>query len=537
MDNDFHAGRVAQNCAYEGNIQQSNMSETGEIITPIGTTADGETFFQDISQIPHFWVCGFSGAGKTSFVQTVTTYIATHYPPEEVRFIIYDSKSVDYNNFNALPHLIMPVITDDRKATGAISWLSLERKKRLKLFADSSAKGIVAYNKQCAALGNEKLPHLFVILDDFFSVQLDNDITASLMDVLKNGRPVGIHFILVTSLTSSKALQKDILSNVPGRISFCVSTRADSKVIIEQNGAETLCVPGELIFRWQNNLVKCQGVYMPDDDTQKAIKKLQRQNKKSINALGNMAAQIFEDPSSNQSTQPPTTAPEYDELLPAAVDVVLETGQASTSIIQRRLKLGYVRSARLVDIMEECGIIGHFEESKPRQILITKEQWQAKNETGKYSDNNTVEASNRSASTGNTTSNTNADNDEDPDIEMRAFAQFNFSDIGLCINDNQIKVSNKVMTKYGPGTTTASFNGKSVAGLTYKKSRIFSRGYIEFVMKPDVRIINDSSHLLTITKDNLSDILKIEFDNNVSHTMKIFMTQISQDIGVPLNEL
>ena len=537
MDNDFLTGGATQNCAYESNTQQSNMSQAGEIITPIGTKADGESFFQDISQIPHFLVCGFSGAGKTSFVQTVTTYIATHYSPEEVRFIIYDSKNVDYSVFNALPHLIMPVITDDRKAAGAISWLSLERKKRLKLLADSSAKDIATYNKQCSVSGNEKLPHLFVILDDFSSVQFDNDTTASLMDVLKNGRPVGIHFILVTSLTSSKVLQKDVLSNVPCRISFCVSTRADSRVAIEQYGAENLCVPGELIFRWQNNLVKCKGVYIPDEDTQKAIKKIQRQNKNSINALGNMAAQIFDNPSVEQSVKATDTALGEDELFPAAVYVVFEICQTSVSMLQRRLKLGYSRAARLVDMMEERGIVGPFEGAKPRQILITKAQWQIINSgTGKSFDNTAI-ASNRSAFTSNTTPHTGADDDEGPDIIMRDFAQFNFSDIGLCINDNQIKISNKIMTKYGPGTTTASFNGKSVAGLTYKKPRMFSRGYIEFIMKPDVKIINNSSHLITITRENLSDILKIEFDNNVSHTMKTFMTQISQDIGVPLNEL
>ena len=537
MDNDFLTGGAAQNRAYESNTQQSNMSQTGEIITPIGTKADGESFLQDISQIPHFLVCGFSGAGKTSFVQTVTTYIATHYPPEEVRFIIYDSKNVDYTVYNAMPHLVLPVITDDRKAAGAISWLSIELKKRLKLLAESSAKDIVSYNKQCAASDNEKIPHLFVILDDFSSIQLGNETTASLMDILKNGRPVGIHFILVTSLTSSKVLQKDILSNVPCRISFCVSTRADSRVAIEQNGAENLSVPGELIFRWQNNLVKCQGVYIPDEDTQKAIKKLQHQNKSNINALGNMAAQIFENPGSDQSAQPPTTESEYDELLPAAVDVVLETGQASVSMIQRRLKLGYARSARLVDMMEERGIVGPFEGAKPRQILITKSQWQTINSGTDKSFDNAAISNNRSAFTSNATPHTGADDDESPDIIMRDFAQFNFSDIGLCINDNQIKISNKIMTKYGPGTTTASFNGKSVAGLTYKKPRMFSRGYIEFIMKPDVKIINNSSHLITITRENLSDILKIEFDNNVSHTMKTFMTQISQDIDVPLNEL
>lgn len=535
MDNDSFSGSATQNYAYDGDTQQLNRAE--EIIIPVGKKADGEIFSQDISQIPHFLVCGFSGSGKTSFIQTVTTYIATHYPPEKVKFIIYDSKYVDYTIFNSLPHLIMPVITDARKAADAILWLSFECRKRLKLLADSSAKDIVAYNKQCTASGSEKLPHLFVILDDFSSVQVDPDTTVSLMDVLKNGRPVGIHFILATSLTSSKVLRKDILSNVPCRISFCVSTKADSRVAIEQNGAKNLSVPGELIFKWQNNLVKCQGVYIPDDDTQKTIKRLQRQNKKSMNTLGNMAAQIFEDSGSNQGAQPPAAASECDELFSAAVDVVLETGQVSVAMIQRRLKLGYSRAARLVDMMEESGIVGSFEGSRPRQILISKAQWQAKNSACAHFGANTAARSEHPAPTAHTAFNANADDDEGPDIVMRDFAQFNFCNIGLCIADNQIKVSNKVMTKYGPGTATALFNGKNVAGLTYKKPSMFSRGYIEFIMKPNVKIINNNSHLITITRDTLSDILKIEFDNTVSNTMKLFMTQISQDICVPLNEL
>lgn len=537
MDNDFLTGGVSQNFIYECNTQESNTSQAEEIIAPIGTRANGESFFQEISQIPHFLICGFSGSGKTSFVQTVTTYIVAHYPPEKVRFIIYDFKNVDYNVFNALPHLIMPVITDGRKASGMISWLSFENKKRLKLFADSSVKDITAYNKQCAMSDGQKLPHLFVILDDFSSVQFDDDTAASLMDVLKNGRPVGIHFVIVTSLTSSRVLHKDILSNVPCRISFCVSTRADSRVAIEQNGAENLSVPGELIFRWQNNLVKCQGVYVPDEEAQKTIRKLQRKNQNSIATLGNKAAQIFDNPSAEQNAKATVTSLDEDELFPAAVDVVLETGQASVSMLQRRLKLGYSRIARLVTMMEERGVVGPFDGSKPRQILITKGQWQTiKNGTDKSFDKTAI-SSNQSSFVSNTTPNTETDDVEDPDIIMRDFAQFNLSDIGLCITDNKIKISNKIMTKYGPGTTTVSFNGKSIAGLTYKKPRMFSRGYIEFIMKPNVKIINNSSQLITITRENLSDILKIAFDNNVSHTMRTFMTQISQDIDVPLSVL
>ncbi len=537
MENDSLDSNVAHNYTCADNKQQSNITETGEIVTLIGTKADGELLFQDISQIPHFLVSGFSGAGKTSFVQTITTYLATYYPTDDVRFIIYDSKSVDYNNFNALPHLIMPVIKDDINLTVAISWLSDEYKKRLSLLVNTATKDIISYNKQCIVKSGEKLPHLFVILDDFSSIQFDNDTTAFLIDILKNGRAVGIHFVFVTSLTSSKVLQKYILSNVPCRISFCVSTRSDSRIVIEQNGAESLCVPGELIFRWQNNLIKCQGAYIPDEDIQKSLKKIQHQSKKNINVLGNMAAKIFENSNSEQNADFLNSSLYENEYFSNAVDVVLEVGVASTTLIQRRLKLGYAKAAELVDMMEKCGIVGPYEGTNPRQVLITKAQWQImKNGDSKPSGNIIDSINNRSALWGNTAAKTTTD-EEMPDIEMRDFAKFNFNGIGLCINDNQIKISNKIITKYGPGTTIASFNGKSVAGLTYKKPRMFSRGYIQFTMKPNVNIINSNPNLITITKDNFSDLLKIEFNSNVAHIIKTFMIQISQDTGVKLIEL
>ena len=537
MNNNF-IGDVWQDCTYESGIQRSNASKSGEIIAFIGTKADGELFFQNISPIPHFLVCGFSGAGKTSFVQTITTYLAVHYPPEEVNFIIYDSKKVDYTALNAMPHLAAPIITDDRKAMEAILWLSAEVEKRLKLLTKSATKDIVTYNKKCIASDNEKMHHVFMIFDDFSSLQLDNDATASLMSVLKNGRAVGIHLIFVTSLTSSKVLAKEIMSNVPCRISFCVSTKADSRTAIEQNGAENLGVPGELIFKWQNNLIKCQGAYIPNEDVQKTIKKIQRQNKNSINVLGNMAIQIFDNPSTELKVENTGKMLNEDELFSAAVDAVFEMGQASVPILQQKLKIGYARAARLVDAMEECGIVGPFECSKSHRILITKQHWQTiKNENRKQSGNAEAPESKYSTSANNVPPNVCDAEEDRSDIKMRDFAQFNFGDIGLCINNNQIKISNKIMTKYGPGTTTASFNGKSVAELIYRKPRIFSHGYIEFIMKPKTKIANDNSDLITIEKNNLPNILKIEFDRYVAHMVKTFMIQISQDINVQLNEL
>lgn len=523
MDTDIFTGGPAQNCAYEDTIPQPSVSGTGEILTPIGTKPDGELFFQDISQIPHFLVCGFSGAGKTSFVQTVTTYSAAHYPPEEIRFLIYDSKFIDYNSFNALPHLLIPVINDGRKAAGMIAWLSLECKKRLKLFAGSSAKDIFSYSKQAPVPANEKLPHLFVILDDCASLQFDKD-SAALMDILQNGRSVGIHLIFVTSLASSRSFQKYILPNIPCRISFCVSTKADSRTAIEQTGAEGLRVPGELLFRWQNTLLKCQGVYMPDEDIQRTIRNLRHQRMTNMNVLGTMAAQIFEDSQNDHASAPPV---DEEALFSAAVDTALESGQISASTLQHRLKVGYNTASNLVNLMEKRRIIGPMEGAKPRQLLITKAQWQTI-KSGNH------DAGQNLASREHTAVNKDAASSENPDMKMRDFAQFHFRNVGLCIKDNQIVITTRVMTKYGPGTTTASFNGKSIAVLSYKNPRMFSPGYIQFLMKPNVQIISTNPDLIAIAKEELPDILKIEFDNNAAPTMKLFMTRIAEDIGIPL---
>ena len=529
---------MTQSVANE-NLQQNGeyAPVQGEVIVPIGTTEDGNIFVQDLGLIPHLLVCGSTGSGKTSFIQAITTSAAVKYTPEKVKFVIYDSKNIDYTAFNSMPHLLLPVVSDSKKAAGIISWLSSEEQRRFKMFADAATKDIVSYNKQCENNNSETLPHMFIILDDFSSLQLNSDIALPLIDVLRNGRIAGIHLIIVTSLTSSKILQNDILSNVPCRIAFRVSTRADSRVAIEQNGAEALSIPGELIFRGQTQLVKCQGIYMSDEEVDKAIKKLQHQGRKNINTLGNLAANIFDDPASDQRDKTAITDYEEDPMLPDAVNIVLETGQVSVSMLQRRLKLGYSRAARIVDLMESRGIIGPFERSMPRKILITKEQWHAMQHGNDMSSLKETAGASRFLVGTDTPSTVKTDEEERADIEMRNFAQFSFNGIGLCISDNQIRISNKIMTKLGPGTSTASFNGKIVAGLTYKKPRMFSRGYIQFRMKPNINIVNNDSYLFTVTKDNLSSLLKIEFGSDAARTMKSFMVQISEDIDVPLTIL
>ncbi len=291
------------------------------------------------------------------------------------------------------------------------------------------------------------------------------------------------------------------------------------------SGAEGLRVPGELLFRWQNTLLKCQGVYMPDEDIQRTIRNLRHQRMTNMNVLGTMAAQIFEDSQNDHASAPPV---DEEALFSAAVDTALESGQISASTLQHRLKVGYNTASNLVDLMEKRGIIGPMEGAKPRQLLITKAQWQT-TKSGNH------DAGQNLASREHTAVNKDAASSENPDMKMRDFAQFHFRNVGLCIKDNQIVITTRVMTKYGPGTTTASFNGKSIAVLSYKNPRMFSPGYIQFLMKPNVQIISTNPDLIAIAKEELPDILKIEFDNNAAPTMKLFMTRIAEDIGIQLD--
>lgn len=525
MDNNVIGGVAQEKCAESA---ESSAFAEG-IMVPIGTMDNGQPFVQDFSAIPHLLICGFSGSGKTSFVQTITTLIASKYTPEKVKYIIFDSKLVDYTAYTAMPHLLIPVISDEKKVDGALSWAAAEIKNRLKQFVECSTTDLTAYNANCEINKSGVLPHIFIILDDFSSINQNGESLSPLMDILKNGRPAGIHMILVTSLTSSKVLAKDILSNVSCRISFGVSSRADSRIAIGQNGAEELRSPGELYFKGQGNLVKCQGSYMPDEDVVKTIKQLQRQNRKSISELGTMAEHIFDTPIS-------TVSDDFvnDPMLDEAVRTVVEAGQASTSLLQRRLRLSYARAGRLIDAMEQLGIVGSHEGSCPRQVLMTVAQWQAMNSG---IDNKIGDEVNCEAESSEPLKSTEVSDEEPPDIEMRDFPWFYFEGSGICVSENQIRISKKVMTKYGSGTSTFSFNGKSIAGLTYRRPHMFSHGYIQFVMKPNVNIIHLDPSLTVATPENLPELLKIEFPNDIARTMKSFMIQISDDTGIRLTEL
>ena len=325
--------------------------KAGQAIIPIGRQSDG-LIMENYATIPSSLIVGTTGSGKSAFVKTVIVEMMQKYTPDQVRFAIYDSRRVDYSFLNSNPFLIAPVYSDPSKATGLIQWSLAEARRRMNNLDQI-----------------EMCPHIFIILDDFGEIAPSNDTFSALVQLFQIARRAKIHYWLVTSTPSSNILPTDLKANINHKISFRVSSKSISRIVLDDVGAEMLNVPGEIIAKLNNNIAKCESVFLEDADIEVLSKEIAEKypsRNTSTLAVGK--------PSTGEAN--PFIGEDGKDILYAqAVDVVLDTKQASVSMIQRRLKLGYSRAARLIDQMEEDRIVGPFEGSKPRMILITRDQW------------------------------------------------------------------------------------------------------------------------------------------------------------------
>lgn len=333
-----------------------------------GTTDEGRAFRFDINDSPHILVCGATGTGKSNFVHGALTELISHNSPDDLRLLLFDSKIVELAQYNGIPHLLVPWITDASKLEGALAWLDLETKKRLRLFADSQIRTLQGYNDHLweSFLDDNGLPHILVVIDDLSSAITQRpQIADYVREILLNGRTVGIHLMAVTQTPLWKGT-KPISLLFRTKVVFSAATAQESKTLLGVQGAERLGACGQSLVSVNGKTVKVQMPLITDAACSNALS--------TAKSFGDVS---FIDTSLDTALNP-SVAPEgdgEDELLPAAVEVILETGLASVSMLQRRLKLGYGRAARLVDQMEEKGIVGPFEGSKPRQIIITRAQW------------------------------------------------------------------------------------------------------------------------------------------------------------------
>ena len=353
----------------------------------VGKDIGGNRIIGDIGKLPHLLIAGTTGSGKSVCMNSLIISLLYKAKPEEVKLIMVDPKMVELGVYNGIPHLLIPVVTDPKKAAGALQWAVTEMMRRYRLMADEGVRDLASYNKQAKATGEfETMPQIVVVIDELADLMLvaKKEVEESICRVAQMGRAAGMHLVIATQRPSADVITGLMKANIPSRIAFAVASAMESRIILDTDGAEKLVGKGDMLYAplGQGKPKRVQGCFITDDEVQEVANFIKRTNVADYSdevmaEIDKKAAESGKNSGASNAGAAPDAPDDGDEMLPAAVEVILETGQASVSMLQRRLKLGYARAARIMDEMEERGIVGHFEGSKPRQLLITKEQWQS----------------------------------------------------------------------------------------------------------------------------------------------------------------
>ena len=354
----------------------------------VGKDIGGSCIVGNIAKMPHMLIAGTTGSGKSVCMNSIIISLLYKASPEDVKLIMVDTKMVELGIYNVIPHLLIPVVNDPKKAAGSLQWAVTEMLRRYKMMSDAGVRDLESYNSIVTAEeGGQKLPQVVIIIDELADLMMvaAKEVEDSICRIAQMGRASGMHLIIATQRPSADVITGLMKANIPSRIAFSVASAMESRIILDTMGAEKLVGKGDMLYApiGCGKPLRVQGCFVTDSEVESVanyVKEnyvadynqqvLEEIEKKAASA-GKKAAGSVSDPEPNAEEL------DGDEMLPAAVDVILETGQASVSMLQRRLKLGYARAARIVDEMEEKGIVGPFQGSKPRSILVTKEQWQA----------------------------------------------------------------------------------------------------------------------------------------------------------------
>ena len=356
----------------------------------VGKDIGGNRIIGDIGKLPHLLIAGTTGSGKSVCMNSLIISLLYKAKPEEVKLIMIDPKMVELGIYNGIPHLLIPVVTDPKKAAGSLQWAVTEMMRRYRMMADAGVRDLESYNKQALMSADDELepmPQIVVVIDELADLMLvaAKEVEESICRIAQMGRASGIHLVIATQRPSADVITGLMKANIPSRIAFAVASAMESRIILDTAGAEKLVGKGDMLYAplGQGKPKRVQGCFITDNEVQDVVTFIKDSSEAEYSdsvmaEIDKKAAESGKSGSgSSGGTAAETESPDGDEMLPAAVDVILETGQASVSMLQRRLKLGYARAARIMDEMEERGIVGPFEGSKPRQLLITREQWQA----------------------------------------------------------------------------------------------------------------------------------------------------------------
>ena len=352
----------------------------------VGKDIGGDCIVGNIAKLPHMLIAGTTGSGKSVCMNSLILSLLYKARPDEVKFIMIDPKMVELGIYSGIPHMLTPVVTEPKKAAGALQWAVVEMLKRYRLFSESGVRDIDGYNRHCEITGEDKLAQVVVVIDELADLMMiaAKEVEESICRVAQMGRAAGMHLIVATQRPSADVITGLMKANIPSRIAFAVSSAMESRIIMDQSGAEKLVGMGDMLYSplGAGKPTRIQGAFVSDEERERVIEFIKEnnpaakpENNQEIGEYMSRAEQSKDSSKDKGREEENGAAGDYDEMLPQAVEAILETGQCSVSMLQRRVKLGYSRAARIVDQMEELGIVGPYEGAKPRSVLIDRNGW------------------------------------------------------------------------------------------------------------------------------------------------------------------
>lgn len=356
-----------------------------KLTVALGRDIAGKIVLADLAKMPHLLIAGTTGSGKSVCTNTMIQSVLFRASPEEVRLLLIDPKQVEFGVYNGIPHLLVPVVTDPRKAAGALGWAVTEMLARYKAFADNNVRDLKAYNELAKKSDTiQPKPQILIVIDELSDLMMaaSNEVEDSIVRLAQMARAAGMHLVIATQRPSVDVITGLIKANIPSRLALTVASSVDSRTILDAGGADKLLGNGDMLFMpiGLSKPMRVQGAYVSDHEVESVVDFLKNSEDSAHEYDDDVMQEIERQASaagkgSARAAADDDVDGEADEMLPQAIEVVVEAGMASTSLLQRKLRLGYARAGRIIDEMESRGIVGPHEGSKPRQVLITRQQW------------------------------------------------------------------------------------------------------------------------------------------------------------------
>ncbi len=365
---------LSPNLVTLGDIYDDLPQTASPLSVWLGKDISGNAVWTDLARMPHILIAGTTGSGKSGCINAMLTSVLLRATPDDVRMILIDPKRIELGYYESIPHLLTPVVSSPKQAAAALANVVAEMERRYEKMSIVRARSLPEANRALRARGEPSLPYLLVVIDELADLMMisPQDVEDAIIRLAQKSRAVGIHLVLATQRPSVDVITGMIKANVPSRIAFAVSSQTDSRVILDGNGAESLLGQGDMLFKplGTSRLQRVQGAYVSEEEIALIVEQTRAQRAQELDESLLEAPEVFEREDDDSGGD---FDPDEDPLLDRAIEIVVQTQTASVSLIQRRLRVGYTRAGRLIDMLERRGIISGYEGSKPRRVLVAQE--------------------------------------------------------------------------------------------------------------------------------------------------------------------